>query len=102
MLSNKVSIIAGSSSGRTAVSGTANRGSNPCPATFIKDINKISYNNFMFKKIKNNQKGFSLLEVLLVIGLVAILVGIVLVAVNPENKLDQKDEIQESVDETSI
>jgi uncharacterized membrane protein YkgB len=46
--------IAGSSNGRTQVSGTCDRGSSPCPATFNKFMKLFMYNTCMLRgKIKH-------------------------------------------------
>jgi prepilin-type N-terminal cleavage/methylation domain-containing protein len=37
-------------------------------------------------KIKNNKKGFTLIEILVVIGIIGILATVVLVAVNPSRQ----------------
>jgi prepilin-type N-terminal cleavage/methylation domain-containing protein len=45
-------------------------------------------------KRKNIQKGFTLIEVLLVLGIIAVLAGIVLVAVNPSRQFKQARDTQ--------
>ena len=43
----------------------------------------------MNKKIINNQKGFTLIEILVVIGIIAILATVVLIAINPARQFAQ-------------
>jgi len=53
-------------------------------------------------KIDKKNKGFTLLEILLVIALIGILAGIVLVAVNPNRQLAQARNLQRTVDINNI
>lgn len=55
----------------------------------------------IFKKTKN-QKGFTLLEVLLVVAVIAILAGIVIIAINPNKNLGDSRNSQRSADVTTI
>lgn len=56
-----------------------------------------------FKKlIVKTQKGFTLLEVLLVVAILAILAGIVIIAVNPGKQLADSHNSQRSADVTTI
>ncbi|HSX07134.1 MAG TPA: type II secretion system protein [Candidatus Saccharimonadia bacterium] len=54
------------------------------------------------KSIKNNQKGFTLLEVLLVVAIIAILAGIVIIAINPGKNLGDTRNSQRSADVNTI
>lgn len=51
---------------------------------------------------KYNQRGFTLLEVLLVVAIIAILAGIVIIAINPGKQLGDSRNAQRSADVTSI
>jgi len=50
----------------------------------------------------NNQKGFTLLEILLVVAAIAILAGIVIVALNPAKQLGDTKNAQRATDVTTI
>jgi len=54
-----------------------------------------------FKKLKN-QHGFTLLEVLLVVAIIAILAGIVIIAINPGKQLGDSRNAQRQADVTTI
>ena len=50
----------------------------------------------------NNKKGFTLIELLLVIGIIAILAGIVIVAINPTKQLADSRDAQRRSDVNTI
>ncbi len=54
------------------------------------------------KTIKNLQKGFTLIELLVVIGILAILLAIVLIAINPAKQFGQANDTKRSSDVNSI
>lgn len=54
------------------------------------------------KKVMRNQKGFTLLEILLVVAAIAILAGIVILAINPTKQLGDTRNAQRRVDVSTI
>lgn len=56
----------------------------------------------LFKSMKKTQKGFTLLEVLLVVAVIAILAGIVIIAINPNKNLGDTRNSQRSSDVATI
>lgn len=53
-------------------------------------------------KLNNKHKGFTLLEVLLVVAIIAILAGIVIIAINPNKQVGDSRNAQRSADVTTI
>lgn len=54
------------------------------------------------KNLRINQKGFTLIEVLLVVAVIAILAGIVILAINPSRQLGQSKDAQRKADVNTI
>jgi len=55
-----------------------------------------------FIESRNKQRGFTLIEVLLVVAIIAILAGIVIIAVNPNKQLADSRNSQRSADVTTV
>lgn len=55
-----------------------------------------------FFKLRQDQKGFTLLEVLLVVAIIAILAGIVIIAINPGKQVGDARNSQRSTDVSTI
>jgi len=56
----------------------------------------------MFKSAFKNRKGFTLIELLVVIGILAVLLAIVLVAINPARQFEQANNTKRSSDVNAI
>lgn len=54
------------------------------------------------RKIKNKKKGFTLIEVLVVIGIISILASVVIVAVNPARQFKQARDSQRTANVNAI
>ena len=54
------------------------------------------------KKLRHNQKGFTLLEILLVVAAIGILAGIVILAINPGKQLGETRNTQRKADVNTI
>lgn len=54
------------------------------------------------RRLFKEQKGFTLLEILLVVAVIAILAGIVIIAINPNKQLGDSRNAQRSSDVTTI
>ena len=54
------------------------------------------------KKITNGSKGFTLIEILVVIGIIAILATVVLIAINPARQFSQANDTQRSSNVNAI
>ncbi|KKW23300.1 MAG: hypothetical protein UY65_C0005G0002 [Parcubacteria group bacterium GW2011_GWA2_51_12] len=56
----------------------------------------------MHKLLKQNQKGFTLIEILVVIGIIAVLAAIVIIAINPARQFAQARNSQRTSNTNSI
>lgn len=55
-----------------------------------------------FLSLRSSQKGFTLIELLVVIGILAVLLAIVLVAINPAKQFSQSNDTQRQSDVNAI
>ena len=56
----------------------------------------------MLKQLRNREQGFTLIEVLLVVAIIAILAGIVILAINPNKQLGDSRNSQRQADVNTI
>ncbi|MES2314992.1 MAG: prepilin-type N-terminal cleavage/methylation domain-containing protein [Patescibacteria group bacterium] len=63
------------------------------------NINKTKFN---YKKSRSHKKGFTLIEILVVIGIIAVLAGVVLVAVNPARQFKLARDSQRTSNVTAL
>jgi prepilin-type N-terminal cleavage/methylation domain-containing protein len=56
----------------------------------------------LMQLLRNKQKGFTLIEILVVIGILAVLLAIVLIAINPQQQFQQANDTQRRSDVNAI